>query len=361
MLKKMIISLALTLGISLIVIAFGVRGAFYPFTNPIQNSNDNSENITVSELIKIELGGMDQYILLRGANRSNPVLLWLHGGPGAAQMPLAHHLDKKLEQEFIVVHWDQRGAGKSNHRHFDESTMTFNQFMRDAHELIRYLQTRFDQDKIFLLGHSWGSQLGIELAAKFADDFHAYISVSQVVDNYRSYEIAHKWLTDQAHQTANQAILERLKELGKPPYTKHRNHVQFAGLIGDHGGNFDISLGKLARIALRAPEYSLTDYYRWLNGANRGSGPMWKEIYKHQINYIGQIPELEIPVYFLAGLHDYNTPYELIHEYFDMIEAPQKDLILFDQSAHTPFLGEPETFTEELFRIKQLYVEKREG
>jgi len=361
MLKKMILTLAITLGILLIVIAIGIRGAFIPYTNPIQNNDDNSENLTVSELIKIELGGMNQHLLIRGADQNNPILLWLHGGPGAAQMPLAHHLDKDLEQEFVVVHWDQRGAGKSNHSGFDKSTMTFDQYMSDTHELIRYLQQRYGQEKVFLLGHSWGTVLGIEYAERYPDHLHAYISVSQVVDNHRAYQIGYEWLQTEIEQTDSRSDLRELEELGEPPYTDHSDHVKFTGLIGNYGGNLDSSMTRLARIAFRAPEYNLMDYYRWLSGANRGSGPMWDEIFAHHIDYIGQIPKLEIPVYFLAGRGDYNTPYELIQEYFEIIEAPQKKLILFEHSAHTPFLGEPGTFTEELCRIKQLYFEKREG
>lgn len=337
---------------ALLLLLLGSTGLFSESTEPIRDSVGGAAPESIAELEQIELGGFQQWILMRGDDQSNPVLLWLHGGPGAAQMPLAHHLDRPLEEEFVVVHWDQRGAGKSNHRGFDEQTMTFEQFLTDTRELINYLKSRFDRDQIYLLGHSWGSQLGLEYAHRYPEDIKAYISVSQVVDNHRAYEIGYEWLQTQIRENGSRRDLRKLEELGRPPYTVHADHVAFAQLIGTFGGNFDISMTRLARIALRAPEYRLRDYYRWLNGANRGSGPMWDEIYAHHIDYITRIPSLEVPVWFLAGDLDKNTPRLLIEEYFEKMDAPQKRLVVFESSAHTPFLGEPEKFNREVINIK---------
>jgi len=343
--------------IILLLILIISTGLFSSATTQIEDSKGNIKPESIAELTEIELGGMKQYLLIRGADQNNPILLWLHGGPGAAQMPLAHHLDDDLEQEFVMVHWDQRGAGKSNHSGFDEQTMTFDQYMSDTHELISYLQQRFDQEKIFLLGHSWGTMLGIEYAEKYPEHLHAYISVSQVVDNHRGGRIGYEWLKNKIEQSESRSDLRELKELGKPPYTDHSDHVKFAGLIGDYGGNFDISMTRLACIALCAPEYNLMDYYRWLNGANRGSGPMWDEVFAHHINYISHIPSLDVPIYFLVGENDKNTPRELVEEYFAVIDTPHKQLVVFDSSAHTPFLAEPEKFGRVVTKIKKKVLE----
>ena len=352
-LKKITGIIALLITVLTLILLIAVRGALSPFTEPFKTSDGTVVEESVSELSFVTIGGMEQAILVRGENRSNPVLLWLHGGPGAAQMPLAHHLDRELEKEFVVVHWDQRGAGKSNHRGFDEQSMKFDRYVTDAHELIGYLKERFGQEKILLLGHSWGTQLGIELASKYPEDIRAYISVSQVVDNHRAYEIGHNWLQEQIQRGQKQDDIKRLEELGSPPFTEHSKHVAFAQMVGKYDGNFDISMGRLARIAVRSPEYSLLDYYRWLNGANRGSGPMWDEVYARHINYTEKITRLEVPVFFFAGLYDYNTPHQLVKEYFETIDAPVKELITFENSAHTPFLGEPARFTSELINVKR--------
>ena len=356
-LTKAITVLTLVMAGIFLAILLVVRGALFPYTDPFSDEDDTIPEKAVAVLEVVELGGMKQYLLMRGTDRSNPVLLWLHGGPGAAQMPLAHYLDGKLEKEFVVVHWDQRGAGKSNHGGFDLQSMTFDRFINDARELTDYLRERFNQEKIYLLGHSWGSQLGIELVSRYPEDYTAYISVSQVVDNHRSYETGYSWLKEQLRENQKTRDLQRLEDLGTPPFTEHHKHVAFAQLVGKYGGNFDIGMGRLAQIAIRAPEYSLADYYRWLNGANRGSGPMWNEIYAHRIDYISKIPSLDLPVFFLTGLNDFNTPHQLIDNYYQKIVAPKKELIVFEQSAHTPFLGEPEKFSSELIRIKQLLNE----
>ncbi len=342
----------LILLIALLLLLVGTAGLFSASTSPIRGPGGEDIPNSIAELDQVELGGLQQWILMRGVDQSNPVLLWLHGGPGAAQMPLAHHLDSQLEKEFVVVHWDQRGAGKSNHSRFDEGTMTFDQFFSDTHELIEYLKNHFDQDKIYLLGHSWGTMLGIEYARKHPENLYAYISVSQVVDNHRAYGISHNWLKSEIETKGSRSDKNRLQELGEPPYTDHSSHVKLAGLVGDYGGNFDISMSRMARIAFRSPEYNLRDYYRWLNGANRGSGPMWDEVFAHHIDYMTKAPVLEVPVWFLIGDKDKNTPRQLIEEYYDLIKAPRKELVIFDSSAHTPFLAEPEKFNREIINIK---------
>ena len=126
----------------------------------------------VSELKAVEIGGLEQWILIRGEDQSNSVLLWLHGGPGSAQMAVHRKFNKELEKEYVVVHWDQRGAGKSNHIGFREETMTLERFIEDAHELTDYLKDRFDQEKIFLLGHSWGTQFGILTVQRYPADYY---------------------------------------------------------------------------------------------------------------------------------------------------------------------------------------------
>ena len=305
---------------------------------------------SIASLEKIELGGMQQWILIRGQDVSNPVLLWLHGGPGAAQMPIARYFNGALEEHFVVVHWDQRGAGKSNPSDFDESTMTFEQYLQDAHELTIYLESRFGQDRIYLVGHSWGSQLGIRLAQMYPQDYYAYVGVSQVVNGTRAQEAGYEWLADQMRNADKAAEFRRL---GKPPFTDHQAFVRFIKLIDSYGGGFDVSFAKLAWITLRAPEYNLQDVTAWLRGSNRGSGSMWDIPEYQAFDALEEIPQLEIPVYFFSGRKDYNTPLLLVEIYLNHLDAPQgKQMVIFESSAHTPFMGEAEKFNRELIRVK---------
>lgn len=321
-------------------------------TRPIKDSRGNDIPESVASLEKVELGGMEQWIQIRGEDDANPVLLWLHGGPGAAQMPVAYYFNGELESEFIVVHWDQRGAGKSNPPDFDERTMTFERFVEDTYELTVYLKERFQKEKIYLLGHSWGSQLGIKVAQKYPDDYYAFIGVSQVVDPVKGQEIAYTWLKEQINQRGNQKDLSQLEQLGLPHYTEHEDFVTFAGLIDKYGGNMDVSMGKLAWVALRSPEYKIRDYISWLQGANRGSGPMWETT--QSFNVMEEVPQLLLPVYFITGENDRNTPLLPVEEYYSSLDAPEgKELIIFEKSAHTPFMAEPERFNYELIMIKR--------
>jgi pimeloyl-ACP methyl ester carboxylesterase len=351
-LKALGTALAALLVASFIAVVVATPGAFSPHTPPILGPDGEPLPGSVAELRVMELGGVEQYVLIRGADASNPVLLWLHGGPGAAQMPLAHWLDRELEEEFVVVHWDQRGAGKSNPRGFDETSMTLDRFLDDTRELMDHLRARLGHDRIFLLGHSWGALLGIQVAARYPEDLHAYIGVSQVVDNHRGYNLAYEWLRAQIDEEPSARGSQLLEELGHPPYVEHADHVAFARLVGEYGGNFDVDMGQLIRIGMAAPEYGLLDYLRWLRGANRGSGPMWDPVFARPIDLMAELPSLEIPVFLLSGREDYNTPMELVAEYHRSLEAPYKELVVFEGAAHTPFLADPQRFREELIRIK---------
>ncbi len=320
-------------------------------TEPFKDSSGEVIPGSIAALEKVELGGMEQWILIRGENEDNPVLLWLHGGPGAAQMPTARHFNGNLESEFIVVHWDQRGAGKSNPPCFDETTMTVNQYIEDTIELTIHLKERFDREKIYLLGHSWGTQIGILAAADNPEHYYAYIGMSQLVDPRRAQELAYQWLLNKITNDSNGKDLEKLNRLGYPRYLDHADYVEFAGLIDKYDGNMDVGFGSLALVALQSPEYKFQDYYYWLQGATRGSGPMWEE--SQDFILFHSVTRIDIPVYFFSGAKDRNTPLSLVEEYLSSLEAPAgKELVVFSNSAHTPFMAEPELFHRELIRVK---------
>lgn len=338
----------------LVVVLGGIilKNLIVASTTPIRDDKGNIIPNSIALMEKIEIGGMKQWILVRGNDESNPILLWLHGGPGSSQMPVAHYFDKELEKHFVVVHWDQRGAGKSNPFFFDEQTMTFEQFVSDTHELTQYLKERYNREKIYLLGHSWGAQLGIKVASAYPDDYYAYIGVSQVVSGYLSDEIGYAWLLEKIKKTGNEKDLQRLRKLGLPPFTDHKKYVHFAGMVDSYGGGMDADMTHLMVIALKAPEYNLIDYIHWFRGSMRGSGPMWNST--SAFNAFEEVPELSLPIYIFAGKKDYNTPFQLTDEYFDKVKAPKgKELVVFEQSAHTPFMAEPEKFNREILRVKE--------
>ena len=258
-------------------------------------------------------------------------------------MAVSHHYDTALEDSFIVVQWDQRGAGKSNPKGFDETTMTNAQFIRDCHELTRYLKKVLGREKIYLLGHSWGTQLGIQVAGLYPEDYLAYIGVSQVINALDAHVVGERWLRETLISENKKRDIRKLDKLGPPPYRDHEDFVRFIHLIDKYGGSFDISFGKLLRIAIGSPYYSLSDMKSWLNGANRGSGPLWEESLRFDAKK--DIPHLDLPVLLIAGTGDYNTPIDLVEEYASMLQTPSiKRVVRIEGASHTPQFKDPEGF-----------------
>lgn len=345
--KIFLILLLVLIGISITAVLYlGITSSTKPFKDTAGKQIEGS----IARLEELEINGLKQWILIRGKDKNNPVLLWLHSGPGTAQMPWAHHNDSLLEEHFVVVHWDQRGAGKSNHRDFNINTMTVQQYKDDALVLIEHLADLFNQNKIFLLGHSWGTQLGIELVYENPELIHAYISVGQVVDHARAIEIATAWLKAEMEKAGDEKGLTKLQNIENPALY-HSDYRELAQMVIAYGGNITISMGEMALIAFQAREYNFIDYFRLLNSMNRGGGPLHPDGIMKQYNYIQSIPKIEIPVYFFIGRNDYNTPFMLVEEYYQILEAPYKELVVFEQSAHTPFFSEPEKFNRELIKI----------
>jgi len=290
----------------------------------------------IAELIPAEIGGMTQWLLIRGSDRSAPILLWLHGGPGSAQMPI-HGLTAELERDFVVVHWDQRGAGKSNPPGFDPATMTLDQFLADAEEVTALLRDRLGAQPMIVLGHSWGTMLGARLVARWPGGYAGYIGVGQQVDTLRGAVLTRDWL--------RQVAPSDLTDMDPQAFRDHDLYVRLMQEAEAHGGGMNISLLSVLPRALVAPEYRLPDYWRWFDGANRGSGPMWSEYRARDL--IAEVPLIPVPMLLIAGASDWNTPVPLVRDWFETVEAPLgKRIEVFDGSGHAPFLTEPDRFVE---------------
>ncbi len=311
---------------------------------------DSSESIAILE--EVEIGGVEQWLLMRGEDRSDPVLLWLHGGPGSSLMPASWYFDRKLEKDFIVVHWDQRGSGKSNSWHFDYEELTLEQYVQDANEVTAYLKQRLDKDKIYIIGYSWGSRFGLRLAERYPEDYFALISLGQVVSPMRDHVVTYRRVMEKASQQSNEKDIERLETLGTPPFTEHADYTVLREMAQQYGGGTDYSFIMLGWLGIQSSEYRLRDYILFLKGYLNGLKAMWEE--SITFNAFSEAARLELPVYFLIGAKDLYTPIELVREYYEFLDAPMgKELIVFEDSGHAPFMSEPEKFHQELLRIKQ--------
>jgi len=291
----------------------------------------------VAELVPAEIGGMTQWLLIRGADRRAPILLWLHGGPGSAQMPI-RSVTEALERHFVVVHWDQRGAGKSNPPDFDPATMTLERFLADAREVTELLRARLGEQPLIVLGHSWGTMLGARLVARWPEEYAGYIAVGQQVDTLRGMEVALDWLREVAPDS-------ELAAMAPDAFRDHALYVRLMQELEAHGGGMNVSIASMLPRALAAPEYRLPDYIRWFDGANRGSGPMWADYRARDL--IEEVPRMPVPMLVVAGARDMNTPVPLVRDWMDGVEAPEvKRLVIFAESGHAPFLTETGRFVE---------------
>ena len=321
-------------GMVLLLILIGVGWlTFKSYTPPIFKPE------AVAELRAIDVNGDKQYLLIRGHDREAPILLFLHGGPGMPAMYLAHKFQRGLEKESVVVHWDQRHSGKSLKKNPDPASVTTSQLIDDAEEVVAYLKDHFSGQDIILAGHSHGSYLGMLLLEKRPDAFAAYVGIGQVADEERAIDEQDIFLKSQ------------LNALGLSENTQITN-ANRENLLFQTGSEIfgETSFIPLVVAGMLAPEYSMFDVARVKNGSAFSSRHMKRDVIDGPL--MQKVTKVERPVYFIMGEHDMVTPVSLAREYFNVLEAPSKEFILMDDTAHFPFFEDPAKFTEILTRIK---------
>jgi pimeloyl-ACP methyl ester carboxylesterase len=293
---------------------------------------------SIASLERVRIGNVDQYILIRGNDSSLPVLLFLHGGPGMPAMYLAHAFQRELERDFVVVQWDRRAAGKS-YREDINSTLNSEQLVADTVELTNVLRARFHQDKIYLVGHSWGTYLGMLVIARHPELYHAYVGIGQLARFAPIRAIQDEYIRQSASRRGDQDAIKELQEKGAS--ARETLLFKFGGEI--HNAK---SFMPLLLTGLAAPEYSLRDACNIPKGVSLYSRNfVYNSISGELMDVITQI---EIPVYFFTGRYDYTDPFTLTEEYFSRIEAPEKHLVWFEQSAHFPFYEQPAAFARQM-------------
>lgn len=311
----------------------------------------------IYSLETIDLGGVKQTILITSKDISKPILLFVHGGPGFSEMALIRKYNSDLDKHFIVVNWDQRGTNLSYHADIPKASMTMEQIVADAHELTLKLKQRFGKKKIFLMGHSWGSAVGIRLADKYPGDYYAYIGVGQAVNLLDNERIAMQFATKMAQQAHNQKAIDELKSISpypSPAFTIkqlmiNRNWLNYyGGEVYKHHNADEIFKG------ITDGRNPLYDVKRSDAGNTLSMETLWMPLMK--TDFPRTIPALKLPVYFILGEHDYNVSYELAEQYLKKLKAPEKHLILFNNSAHLIPFEEPQRFVQELAKISKTAV-----
>jgi len=267
----------------------------------------------IAEIRTIMIGSIRQTILIRGENVNNPILLYLHGGPGSTEMIPFRLAHKNLEKYFTVVSWEQRGTGRSFSDNIRPDSMTIDQFVSDTHELTGYLLKEFEKSKIVLAGHSWGTILGMLTVSEYPNDYYAYIGSGQDINPTEGEKIGYEYTLAKAQN--NKKALNELKKIneGEPYLTIDKNGdwygkikierkwlVAFGGEIYNKS---DYSLLFNAKTLL-APEYSFIDFIKFGRGSAFSLKTMWPQVMK--TNLFEQVKKVDIPVFFLQGRNDYS-------------------------------------------------------
>lgn len=294
------------------------------------------------------IGGIKQGYFIRGENEHNPVILFLHGGPGSPELPMIK--DTELEKHFTICYWDQRGAGMTFNSDTDPSTMTTGQFVEDTRQMTDSLRKWYGVDKIYLMGHSWGSYLGIKTIEKHPELYHAYIGIGQVCNQLESERLAYDYIVDEARKAGDNQTIKAFEAYDKYaedfPSNDYLLKVR-TNSMNKYGVGIkhkDCSMFDIAVDLLYYRGYTVMDKIHFLQGTMFSLNTMFHKVIED--NLFETSTRFDVPVYILQGRHDYQVSYELAKAYLDSIDAPQKEFFTFEESAHSSNLEEAERFVE---------------
>jgi pimeloyl-ACP methyl ester carboxylesterase len=304
----------------------------------------------ISETGFVTLGGIPQWVEVRGADIANPVLIALHGGPGTPETPLLRHYNSAMETAFTIVYWDQRGAGRSFSRAIPAGTMTIDRFVADLDALVDHVCARLGTRRVAIFGHSWGSMLGTLYAARYPDKVSAYIGTGQIGDLAASERASYAFVLEEAKRRDNAKAVAELTKLGPPPYSDNRKLGLQRRWLGRFVGMFGrVPFWRALRIVLLAPGTSLFNIPNVFRGIFFSLRMLWPQI--SAINLETAAPELKMPVWFLSGRHDHQVDAAVAEAYFNKLKAPRKQLVWFENSGHFVPFEEPEKFNETMAEI----------
>ncbi len=313
---------------------------------------------SIASMEKVRLGGVDQWLILRGEDVDKPVLLFLSGGPGASEAARVLRFNRELEKEFVVVIWEQRGCGKSYPSLNPKTDLTVDQYTADLIELTEMLRTRFDEEKIYLVGHSWGTIIGVQAAQQRPDLFHAYVGTAQMVDVLETDQIIYDMMMDHSRQTGDTGFVQTLESQGPPPYFGKSPIGPYSTLFGREYAVYEVPNikneafrqdGDILLLMLKQPEYGWLDRVYYLLGLMNTFNEVYPQL--QEMDFRQDATVFELPVYIVQGRNDMNNPAQVPEEYFSLVSAPHKELIFFEESGHGMIWEEAEKFHDLMNKV----------
>ena len=318
------------------------------------------QRFPIDEHLRLALNGTTLDLRVRGTSEQNPVVLFLHGGPGVCDRHFVLEDRASLTDACTIVCLDQRGAGKSYSREQAAKHINMELVIQDVIAVVEHLRERFHQEKIYLVGHSYGSYLGVLLAGRIPEKIAAYVGVGQLADGAENERISYEFVWNEAKKRGDSKALKDLTRIGAPvngfyrsldDLTTQRNLMtKFGGAA--HGRKESIFASMVLPV-LRSPEYTLPDLIRYAKGAYYNLRELWEQVIT--CDFPKTATKLDVPVYITAGRHDRNTPPEIARRWFDALDAPKKEWLWFEECAHAPIHEEKERWNE-VFRTHVLGV-----
>ena len=348
--RKMVVIFLASL---LLTTGFGWYTQLTAHTPPIVDEMGQKVPGSLAQMRQVELNGRKQWITLRGYREDLPILLFLAGGPGGSQTVAVRRNLSELEKHFLVVNWDQPGSAKSYYAVPPEG-LTPDIYIQDGIALSNWLRETYHQDKIWLMGESWGSALGIMMAYEKPELFYAFLGTGQMVDFLETEKIDYHLALSEAEKNGDLKLVEKLTKNGPPPYStpndvtwKSLAYLNYLGSV--MGRNPEIHAGGDLVGDMLSEEYGMLDKLNYVRGLMVNFGHVYIQLY--DIDLREACPKLDIPVYFLLGRHDINAPLSLAQDYFDRLVAPKKEIRWFDHSGHNPWLTESELFVQTVLDV----------
>ena len=306
----------------------------------------------ISELRSVTVNGRTEWLSLRGQDRSKPVLLFLSGGPGGSQLVTARHCFADLERDYVVVTWEQPGAAKS-YSAISPEDITLDTYLSDGAAVTDLLRSEFGQDRIYLMGESWGSALGLMMARDHPEHYRAFIGTGQMVDFLETDRIDYQTALDDARASGNQKLVGQLEKQGPPPYesgTALKTAAFLSPLNGLSARSGQLHSAVFSTMdGVYGVEYGLLDKVRFFWGLLRVLDTFYADLYP--IDLRQSAAEQQIPIHIFHGRYDYNAPAGLAEDYYARLSAPSKSLVYFEHSAHNPWQTENELFNDEVRRV----------
>lgn len=323
------------------------------------NNNEKKSEHSIYEKKILEINSSQQGLFIRSENIQNPIILFLHGGPGSPELFLIEEKEshQKMEQFYTVCYWEQRGAGISNNKPLNITTMSLDQFIEDTIAVTTYLRERFNQEKIYLMGHSWGTLLGIKVIQRRPEFYLAYMWIGQVSNQIEFEKIAYKFMLSEAIEKGDRTAIKQLSNIDinntNFPTNSYLRKIRtkYLNKYGVGMTHQKFSAAHTFKTFMLFEGYTLKDKIHYLSGLFQYGEFMADDVFKN--NLFEASFNFKIPIFLAQGKYDYQVSQTLAEYYLNLINAPQKEFRLFQNSAHSPILEEYDTFVN---YVKDVFI-----